>query len=163
MFINSPIEIKTETIDSDIFKLTVSMGNYIVVYNDKNYQNLNDLINDAPSLRQPQALATAVKIVNFMIYGLRYHCIENIEEFQKSYLESVRSEKTAFSSIQDIRLSAYGTYDVSQISPPRIEKNRWIFFVVDSTNRIPKRVSFELPTLRKPFHCKYELLPALKS
>lgn len=157
LLIDNPI-IQTKIINNETFDLVLHQNKQIVIYKNKTYQNLNELIKDAPCLKQPDALESAVKIVNFMLYGLRYNLIEDVEDFRKKYLEKIHLEQTQPSN-QNFRTCSFGSYDVGGIHPPRQERNHWIFFVENSNNGVPMRVTFRLPSGRKLFFCQYQLLP----
>lgn len=143
--------VHTETILSDPFDLAYNENNEpLVVYKNKTYRDLNQLIHDAPALLLESEIGHAVRIVNFLLYGLRYEVIENTNSFKEVKKES---------SLQNLHQGPYGIYDLGEIRSPIRNGNQWIFYVLDKELGIPYKVSFKFPAKGKPFECKYSLLP----
>lgn len=151
--------INTEIIQAQKFNLAFNENNDpVIIYKNKTYQDLNELIREAPVLHLEMESARAVKIVSFLLYGLRYEVIENIKDFQEKYKKKQTFLKEEI-SVQNLHNASYGNYDISGMRSPKRAGNQWVFYVIDTQLGVPYKVSFILPSKNKPFTCGFTLLP----
>lgn len=127
--------------------------------NNCSYHHLPELFHDFPLLMLPNNIAKAAEMINFLMTGLEFQFIENIEDFKIDYLQRLDSESSY--DKPDVNIADYGAFDISGMHAPLIERNQLTFFVRKDHDHLPYKVSLAFPVASKQPHVKYELLPIM--
>lgn len=122
------------------------------------YNSLVALFQSFPILSNPRYREKVAQIVNFLLKGLEFHYIENIEKFKEEYQQQIEYEQL---SLEDrlVRLSDYGIYDLSSMHAPAVINGQLIFFVKHDYTQLPYKVSVGFPITSDYPNARYELLP----
>ncbi|WP_068468254.1 hypothetical protein [Candidatus Protochlamydia phocaeensis] len=124
------------------------------------YTSLYQLCRDFPHLLAPKQIEKMAKIANFLIKGLEFQYIENINAFKEDYFQRLEAGQTAL--LQNMPcLNDYGIYDVSIMHHPKIHNGKLIFFVKQDYTHLPYKASLDFPLKDENFSIHYELLPAI--
>lgn len=126
---------------------------------NRNYTSLFRLFEDFPHLSNPVHKEKVSQLITFLLTGLEFQWIENIEKFREDYEERIESDLISLGDGLS-KLSDYGVYDLSVMHPPTVSKGKFIFFVKDE-NQIPYKVSLPFPVKTEDPQASYELLPYL--
>lgn len=125
---------------------------------NENYNSLKALLQKYPLLVCDTNLPKTVQMINFLLTGLEYEYIDDLEKFKEDYQQRIESEQATLVG-NSVKLSDYGIYDVSFMHEPKLDKGKLIFFVKNDSNNLPYKVSVD--TISSKAH--YELLPRLLS
>ena len=127
------------------------------------HTSVTTLIEEFPFLTKAQNLLLFAKLANFLFKGLDYEVIEDVEKYKQEYLDQIDSESESF-ELPPFALTSYGgEFDVKEISPPYLKKDKaesdkhvLVFY---ATQRIPYRISCEFSLGSDDFSYRCELLP----
>lgn len=122
------------------------------------YTSLMDLFRDFPILTHPSHREKSAQMINFLIKGLDFQYIHNIENFKEAYQKQVEVEQESLMN-PSFNLTQYGRFDVSVMHPPKLEKGKLIFFVKNEHDQLPYQVSLPFPVHSDKFYIHYQLLP----
>jgi hypothetical protein len=124
------------------------------------YTSPAPLFRDFPILSNPHYPEKIAQLINFLLKGLEFHYIENIEQFKEDYYQQIESEQITLND-QPAHLSDYGVYDLSDMHAPTIQNGTLTFFVKHDYTHLPYKVSVPFPILTDQIRASYELLPYL--
>jgi hypothetical protein len=125
-----------------------------VEVNETHHHQLGNLIDAVPELVGGDDCLALAKAANFLLKGITYTVIEDIEGYQEQYCTRVAAEDAAFDE-RTRRISDYGVFDVSVMKRPSVQANTITFFVQDRQMGLPYKVTIALPQLTN----HYQLLP----
>ncbi len=100
------------------------------------YESLEDLVKSYPEMKSPEEIYKIAQVANFIFAPDHYEVILDPTKFQNSYQKRLE---------EDSRLKEFGISKVSEITPPKIIEDMFIFYVEDVGNNIPYRVSCPFP------------------
>jgi len=115
--------------------------------------SLESVVRTVPSLSEKSELPQLAKAANFLFKGNEFSLIEDPDKYKKNYTKDIESEQELF-ELPLNALSRRGIFDVSEIQPPRMEEDSFIFYV---SKTIPYRVTISVP-FDEQSQVKYELL-----
>jgi hypothetical protein len=137
-------------------------GSLLVLYDGKAYRNLSNLFEEFPDLLQSNDLSNkAAKIINFMLRGLTFDVVTDVDAFKNRYRSQIVKESTIHNN-QTFLTRSYGVYDVTTMHAPSWDKGTMVFFAVNNSIRVPYKVTYQPPMEGHQGKCKYELLPQEK-
>jgi hypothetical protein len=118
------------------------------------YFTLWDLFIEIPELLEDQHLIECAQVINFFARGLENQVITNIRQYVTEYRKRLLSEAQRYYGKP--RISEYGEFDTSVMTSPRMVDGMIVFFVENTLNHMPYKISCDL-TQRQ--YIKLELLP----
>lgn len=124
-----------------------------IQYAGKDYLNITSLVKDVPELKKE--IISLAKTVNFLFQDYENEVIEDIEAFKMRYISEIAKEKGQKFSPDVPQYSTWGTYDVSNISLPHWENDKFIFYVWNFALQIPYKVILSPGTKEI---CEYKVL-----
>lgn len=129
-----------------------------VGYKEKSFRTLYALIDAFPQLAEN--FSKSAELANFLMRGMDFQLIEDIEAFKLSYHEQLASNLNE--NDDKPHLADYGHFDLSSLHPPRLNNGQLVFFVKGGHTHLPYQVSvsFPMPTSSQP--SAYSLLPFRK-
>lgn len=130
-----------------------SQGKKMIGLKDQNFSSLVALIDAHPGFAQDCHLGKLAMISNFMMAGLDYDCIDDVDEFKKEYEELQQDRiENPFNAF-----TFYEMYNLSSMQIPSIQEGKFVFYVKDKNN-VPYCVTSQYP-FGDPLSSSYELLP----
>lgn len=123
------------------------------------YTSLEDLIQKYPQLIHPKNLDIMAQIANFLVKGLEFQYIDDIESFKENYYQQIETEQMSLLD-EETQLKDYGIFDLSEMHPPLLKENQLVFFVKHDYLGIPYRVTLAYP-IKNDASIYYELLASL--
>ncbi len=120
-----------------------------------NYRCVGALLKAFPALLDKDYILDMAKVINFLCKGIEYQVIEEPDVYKTNYKKEIDKEQSCC-NLADFSLTPYGEFDVEEISLPRIEHGKLIFYV---EGKIPQRVTCEYPFKSDYPVIKYEMLP----
>lgn len=154
------ISIQMLTLGSLEFYFLFNHHQPIVEVQSIQYSSLEHLIQKCPQLIHPQNIDKLAQIANFMVKGLEFQYIENIEAFRENYYQQIEIEQLTL-LYEGTKLKDYGIFDLSDMHPPRLNGNQLIFFVRHDYLGIPYRVTLFFPITNDTPQLSYELLTSI--
>lgn len=133
----------------------------IIEANGISYSSLKTLLQSHPQIRQNQYLEKLAQIANFLVKGIEFQYIENIELFKENYYQKIDSEQASFLD-DGLALKDYGIFDLSSMHAPLLKDKSLIFFVKHDYLGVPYRVTLFFPIENDLPKMTYELLPIKK-
>jgi hypothetical protein len=124
------------------------------------YTSLSHLLQNLPSLADPQHIEKLAQIANFLAKGIEFQYIENLDLFKENYYQQIEAEQLDVLN-EGPKLKDYGAFDLSVMHSPRFMDQKLVFFVKHDYLSIPYRVSLFYPIDQEPLRMSYELLPVL--
>lgn len=126
----------------------------------KIYTSLGGLCRHIPQFSEIEHLEKLAQVANFLVKGLEFHYIEDIELFKEDYAQQLEAGQLQMLN-EEPRFNQ-GLYDLSEMHPPRIVNQHLIFFVKQEDPTIPYRVSLDYPVCTDEPVLSYEALALLK-
>jgi hypothetical protein len=126
----------------------------------KIYTSLGSLCRHIPQFSDIHYLEKLAQVANFLVKGLEFHYIEDIELFKEDYAQQLEAEELKMLN-EEPRFNQ-GLYDLSGMHPPRVVNQQLIFFVKQEDPVVPYRVSLEYPVCAEMPVVSYEALALLK-
>lgn len=150
------VSLKTVVIGSQTLSLYLDAAKKPTIgYKERSFNSLDALVEAFPQLIEN--LATSAELANFLMRGLAFHLIQDIETFKRSYRAQLDADLNENEEDNPL-LVDYGNFDLSGLHPPRINDGRLVFFVQEGHTRLPYQVSVPFP-YTSPQPSIYALLP----
>jgi hypothetical protein len=124
------------------------------------YTSLGSLCRHIPQFSEDQHLEKLAQVANFLVKGLEFDYIEDIELFKEDYAQQLEAEQLQM--LNEEPHFNQGVYDLSEMHPPRVVNHRLVFFVKQEDPMIPYRVSLDYPVCTEMPIVLYEALALLK-
>lgn len=156
---HSSILIKEISIETETLRLLIHQNTPMVEYDNETFNHLWLLVEELPLLSDPAYLSAFAEISNFLWKGITFHCIEDIDDFQKRYKEQVILENNHPADVFPYRLTDYKIFDVSVMHPPLLMGGNLIYFVYNTANGLPYRVTCPFPYISTSTLVHYQILP----
>lgn len=121
-------------------------GNPLVVEEQQVYHNLSEATTLTKYLLESKQLILLAKVINFLLYSMRFQVIISPKEFEKKYLAQHSKE------------SDYGLFDLQEIATPQIQEDQFIFYVQEMSSGIPLKVICSLPNVTDQLKSDYRPL-----
>ena len=131
----------------------------IAGYENQTFTFLWGLIEKIPSLSDTRYIAQFAHLSNFFWKAGQFECVENIEEYQRFYVERVELERKQPADLFEYRLTDYKIFDVSVMHAPRVEDKQLVYFTYNKGNGLPYRVVCPFPYHLNSSHVHYQILP----
>lgn len=124
-----------------------------VIVDGKVYNELMKAVNDISELSDKKYAYEFALIANFILTGLNFEVIEDVDRFRANYKRLLQSDE---------ELAKYGEFDTREIALPRVEGNHIIFFVEERMTALPFKVEGSFPFRDKSGAYSYTKLPYMK-
>ena len=117
-----------------------------------------EMLESYSSLMKAANLTKAAKMINFLIKGVSFQLIEDIEIFKQKYLDKVEMESGEIPGLA-ARLNDYGRFDVSRLHSSKLVEGQLLFYVKEDATQLPYQVAFTYPFVEELPKAYYNLLP----
>lgn len=147
-----------QVIDFHGKNLKCEMSHNKPVINDDNtvFTSIPELLKEYPTLTRVENITALCQAINFLSGGLEYQFIDDIPKYQEEYLNQVEFEKNSL-DYNPNRLIDHGVFDINDMRGPRIHEGVIVFYVKNSHNSIPYKVTYSLSDEKNNLP-RYELL-----
>lgn len=145
-----------------VLKLLMQGNVPLVEKNGQLYHHVWLLAIQMPIISDPAYIRQFAEVSNFLWKGLQFQFIEEIDAYQRFYLDQVEMEKKCSGDLFRYRLTDFKIFDVAFMHEPLIEDGQLLYFVYNTSTGLPYRVVCPFPYTKSSTLVHYQVLP-LKS
>lgn len=151
--------IKEITLDHHTLRLLMEGETPVVEREGEFFHHIWHLSLQFPPLSDPASIVPFAEISNFLWKGLQFQFLDQVEDYQRFYIEQIELEQKCPTDIFQYRFTDFKIFDVSVMHPPRLEDGELFYFVYNTTNGLPYRVVCPFPYTVSSTVVHYQILP----